>query len=118
MTKEFSSEVRGSRSSIHKEAIDEVLGDDPVEKRCRFVSFVSRSRGRGKRRPPREVNLLVVDKKFAYQVKEGEMVRRKSGSLAPDVLALEILGDIAEHSDRTATLLLERAIRNTRMRGK
>lgn len=94
------------------------MANDPVEKRCRFVSFVSHSRGRGRRRAPREVNLLLIDNKYAYQVKGGEMVRKKSGSLGADVIALEILSDVVEHSERSVALLLERAIANSRRRPK
>lgn len=97
---------------LDKEMRREWQDSDPVLKRCRFVSFVSHSSGRGRRRKPREVNLLVIDKKYAYQVIRGEVRPRRNNSLEPDAIALEILSDLP-YEERSAETLLQRAMRGT-----
>lgn len=76
-------------------------------KRCEIVNFVSRSAGRGKKRRPREINFLIVDKNHVYQIKNGEIKPRKNKNyIAPDVLINEIL-DYLPLEERTSDKLLE-----------
>lgn len=91
--------------SIRREA----LLTDPVYNRCRFVTFLSQSAGRGRKRRPREVQLLVIDDNYAYQVKNGELKGRRSG-IGIDVLAMEILTDLP-NEERSVDALLRRAIK-------
>jgi len=105
-------ELREYYRALRQDLEEEAKRDDPVHQRCRYVSFVSTSAGVGRKRRPREVNLLVVDNKYAYQVIRGEIRSRVKGNhIAPDVLAVEVLSDV-DKEERSAELLLSRAIRN------
>jgi len=99
--------------SLLKEQEEEREKNDPVSQRCKFVSFISTSSGVNRKRRPREVNLLVVDHRYAYQVIRGEIKPRRKHDhhVQADVLAQEVLTDVA-WDERSAELLLSRAIRN------
>jgi len=73
----------------------------------RVVEFVSRSNGRWKklRRFPREVSLFIYGK-VAYPIIGGEIRRRKSGGLAPDIVANEAL-EFLPPDERSTDKLLE-----------
>lgn len=92
---------------IINEIQKEILDNDPVYKRCRLVTFLSESSGRGKKRKPREVQLLIIDEKYAYQIVNGEIKGRRDKT-APDILALEILTHLPSE-ERTAETLLTKA---------
>jgi len=105
-------ELREYYRALQQDLEEEAKRGDPVYQRCRYVSFVSTSAGVGKKRRPREVNLLVVDNKYAYQVIRGEIKSRVNNNhIAPDVLAVEVLSDV-DKDERSTDLLLSRAIRN------
>lgn len=90
----------------------ELLANDTVARRCRLISFRSRSNGRWRKpRHLRYVDLLVVDSDHAYVVKDGEIKpRRKRGDHSqPDQLAAEILENLPE-DERTADALLQRVL--------
>jgi hypothetical protein len=86
----------------------EALSEDPVFNRCKLVSFESRSAGMGRKRKPRDVQLLVIDKSYAFVVKNGEVKSRHNQITAIDVLATEILTDLP-YSERSVEILLRRA---------
>ncbi|MEK7527599.1 MAG: hypothetical protein AAB574_01080 [Patescibacteria group bacterium] len=73
----------------------------------KIVDFLSRSNGHGRkpRRWPREVILLRYDQ-TTYQVKSGEIVPRKSGGLAPDVVANEALAFLPPEERSVDNLLV------------
>jgi len=97
-------------ANIVNEIRREVRDDNPVLQRCRFVSFVSRSAGRGRKRKPREVNFLIIDNRYAFQVIRGEVkARRRNNFLEPDMVALEVLRDIP-YEERSTEILLKRAM--------
>jgi hypothetical protein len=100
-----------SEDEILEEIRKEWLRDDPVAQRCRLVSFSSHSNGRGRRkRRIREVCLLVVDKRFSFQVKDNEIKpRKRKNHSQPDQLAMEILSDMPE-DERTMDNLLKRVM--------
>ena len=77
----------------------EMLRDDPVAQRVRFVFFPSSGH-----------EVLVIDNCMMLQVRNGELVRhgKRNGYLGPDRLAKEILTDVPDE-ERTSELLLERA---------
>ncbi len=107
MSKEFNLEdyQRNIIEQIRKEA-DE---NNSVRKRVCLVTFTSYSAGRGKRRDPRIVSLLVVDNSYAYVVNGHEIKPRKNNDhVALDVLANEVLAPIP-HSERSVDKLLEMA---------
>lgn len=107
--KEFDAKeyVDAALSEINRE----IFLSDPVLQRCRIVSFVSRSAGRGKKRRERWVELLVVDDTHAYCIENNEIKQRKNKDyVAIDSLAHEILSDLPE-DERTVDRLLERAKR-------
>jgi len=86
---------------------DEVRGSQPGRLgECTLREFTSRSNGRNRKpRQPRSVTLLEYAG-FAYQVKEDRIIGRKSGGVAPDVVASEILGHLS-HDNRSTDRLLE-----------
>lgn len=95
---------------------DEMLRDDPVYKRLRYVIFFSWSSGRGrpKRKKPRIVELLcLVREGTAFCVEHSEIKRRRKNDSTPpaDMLAQEVLVDVP-WPDRSPAILLERARRN------
>ena len=93
-------ELRG----IAEEEISELIDG------CELIEFVSRSNGKNRpRRQPREVNFLKRDGQ-CYPVIRGEIRPRKSGGIAPDVLANEVLKHLPE-DERTTDRLLELARR-------
>ena len=105
-----------SLEDYHKQILQEIrkesMSNDPVAERCRIVSFMGRSAGRGKRRRERYVELLVVDDSYAYVVEEHQVLPSKSGKhIAIDVLANEVLVD-EDQENRTTERLLERARNN------
>lgn len=108
--------MRERYSRIYKENIGngikkEIRDSDPVLQRCRFVSFVSRSAGRRRKRKDREINLLLVDNKYAFQVIRGEIKPRKRNNFVePDVLALEILSDLP-YEERSVEILIQRVMK-------
>ena len=98
-------------ANIDNEIREEIKDNDPVLQRCRFVSFLSHSSGRGRKRKTREVNLLVVDNRYALQVIRGGIrSRRKNNFVEPDSLALEVLRDIP-YAERSSEILLKRAMK-------
>ncbi|OIO50786.1 MAG: hypothetical protein COV41_02765 [Candidatus Brennerbacteria bacterium CG11_big_fil_rev_8_21_14_0_20_43_10] len=95
---------------------DEMLQDDPVYKRLRYVIFFSWSNGRGKPKwkKPRIVELLYLVKEgTAFCVKNLEIKRRRKNDSTPpaDMLAQEVLTDVL-WPDRSPDLMLKRARRN------
>ena len=98
-------------ANIANQIREEVKDNDPVLQRCRLVSFVSRSAGRGRKRKPREVNFLVIDNRYAFQVVRGEVKSRKINDfMEPDMVALEVLQDIS-YEERSTEILLKRAMK-------
>jgi hypothetical protein len=88
---------------------------DPVAQRCKYISFVSESNGRRrKKRRVREVSFLIVDGRSVYQIINGELKpkfknkRRVSWASSPDRLAEEILTDVPLN-ERTPDMLIARA---------
>ena len=99
--------------NVLNEIREELRDNDPVLQRCRFVSFLSRSAGRGRKRKAREVNLLVIDNRYAFQVVRGEVKSRRTNNyMEPDMVALEILRDIP-YEERSTEMLLKRAMQRT-----
>jgi hypothetical protein len=92
-------------SKILSQINDELVASDPILQRCRLVSFLSYSRGGGRKREAREVNFLVIDG-HAYQVVAGE-VKGGDHQMRPDALAAEILEDMP-WEDRSVDVLLAR----------
>ncbi len=90
--------------SILKEIEEDLRSTDPVHQRCRIVTFLSESSGKGRKRKPREVQLLIVDEKYAYQIINGEIKGRRD-KISPDILALEILTHLPYEERNTETLL-------------
>lgn len=87
----------------------EALSTDPVYQRCRVVTFLSQSAGRGRKRNPREVQLLIIDGKYTYQFKDGEVKSRRD-KVPIDIIAMEILTDLPME-ERIVEKLLERAMK-------
>lgn len=110
-------ERTGDRSEEELNAYWEIKSEsleyDLVAQRCRIISFESRSSGKGRKRRKREVEFLVIDKKNAFTVKNGEVKNKKNGLVGIDVYAMEILSDMPRE-ERTVELLLERAQKVTR----
>lgn len=98
---------------------EEVIRDLPIYDRVRFISFISYSNGRGRRRREgRQVELLVIDNTYAYVVDHWEVRARKHHDhLAIDVLANEVLSHLPSE-ERTVDKLLEIAVKNSRIRKK
>ncbi len=73
---------------------EEVLAEDPVARECTYVTFVSRSNGRGRsRRRPRSVELIGYGGRH-YSI-------RKDGPHSPlDVIADEVLGESVPSNER------------------
>lgn len=86
--------------------LKEALRENPVNGRCERVTFISRSAGRGRERKEREVDLLVIDKKYAFQIIRGEVHSRRKRNFVPiDAAALELLKHLPEE-ERTPEALL------------
>ena len=88
-------------TSILRGVYLEMLRDDPVAQRIRYVCFPSSGH-----------EVLIVNGNTMLQVKDGEILshRRQNGCLPPDRLAQEVLTDVL-WPDRTPDLLLERAMK-------
>jgi hypothetical protein len=93
-----------SLSEYEKQVLSEIKADfiheDEISKRIKYVSFLSRSKGKNNRgirtfrRHPVEVEMIVVDNSFALPIKRGEIKinSRHCWASKPDCLAEEILG--------------------------
>ena len=93
----------------YSEIKKEVNEGNLVNRRCKVVSFISRSSGRGRKRRERHVELFVVDNSYAHRVLDNEIRPRKDREhVAIDILAMEILKDLP-WDERTPQKLLEMA---------
>lgn len=109
---EYTDEQLDYLSEYEKWILDDIkkeYGDAlPVYQRIKFISFKSYSYGKGrKRKDPRIVELLVVDKKYAYVIEGYEVKPRKSHDrIRIDILANEVLSHLP-FEERTVDNLLQ-----------
>lgn len=107
-TDEEMSEILEFNRNVYDKIKKDAENALPVNQRVKFVSFKSYSSGKGrKRKEERIVELLVVDRQYAYVVDGSEVNPRITQDRIPlDILATEVLTHLP-WQERTIDKLLE-----------